>query len=83
MPRPKTQEEYIRNLKVIYDSFEVKDLTWEQFVKSTLTPQWLVFCSREVDREKVENRVRPRYEIFKKRFDYNLRKIIEAKEQLG
>lgn len=32
MPRPKTQEEFIRNLKRIYDSyFEVKDLTWDEF----------------------------------------------------
>ncbi len=29
--RPKTQEELVRNLKIIYDSFEVKDLTWEEF----------------------------------------------------
>ena len=31
MGRPKTQEEFIRNLRVIYDSFEVKDLTWDEF----------------------------------------------------
>lgn len=31
MPRPKTQVEYIRNLKRIYDSFEVKDLSWDEF----------------------------------------------------
>ena len=31
MPKPKTREEYIRNLKIIYDNFEVKDLTWDQF----------------------------------------------------
>ncbi len=31
MPRPKTHEEFIRNLRVIYDSFEVKDLTWDEF----------------------------------------------------
>jgi len=29
--RPKTQAEYIRNLRVIYDSFEVKDLSWDEF----------------------------------------------------
>lgn len=31
MARPKDKQEYIRNLKVIYESFEVKDLTWDEF----------------------------------------------------
>lgn len=31
MPRPKTQAQFIRNLRVIYDSFKVKDLTWDEF----------------------------------------------------
>ncbi len=31
MPRPKTQEEIVRNLRVIYDSFDNKDLTWDEF----------------------------------------------------
>jgi len=36
MPRPKTKAEYVRRLKVIYDGFEVKDLTWEQFKNQML-----------------------------------------------
>lgn len=39
MPRPKTQAEYIRNLKRIYDSFEVKDLTWDEFRNQMLDLQ--------------------------------------------
>ena len=31
MPRPKTEKELVRNLKIIYDSFPVKDLTWDEF----------------------------------------------------
>jgi len=33
MPRPKTEEEFVRNLKRIYESFEVKDLTLPEFIR--------------------------------------------------
>ena len=33
MPKPKTKEEFIKNLKAIYASFEVKDLTEAEFIK--------------------------------------------------
>lgn len=36
MARPKTREEYIKRLKVIYDGFSVKDLTWEEFRNQAL-----------------------------------------------
>lgn len=39
MPRPKTKEEYIRNLKAIYDSFEIKDLSWDEFRNQMLDLQ--------------------------------------------
>ena len=36
MGRPKNKAEFVRNLKRIYDSFEVKDLTWNQFRQQML-----------------------------------------------
>lgn len=29
--RPQSKREYVQRLKAIYDSFEVKDLTWPEF----------------------------------------------------
>lgn len=31
MSRPKTKEEFVKNLRAIYDSFSAKDLTWDEF----------------------------------------------------
>ena len=31
MGRPKTKEEFVRNLRRTYDSFSVKDLTFDEF----------------------------------------------------
>ena len=31
MGRPKTKAEYVQNLRRIYDNFDNKDLTWEEF----------------------------------------------------
>ena len=31
MSRPKTKEQFVRNLRRIYNSFEKKDLTWDEF----------------------------------------------------
>ena len=39
MPRPKTRAEIVKNLRVIYDSFEVKDLTWDEFRNQMLNLQ--------------------------------------------
>ena len=36
MPRPETREQYIQNLKRIYNSFEVKDLTQGEFIRQML-----------------------------------------------
>lgn len=33
MARPKTEEEFVRNLKRIWESFEVKDLTLPEFIR--------------------------------------------------
>lgn len=33
MARPKTEEEFVQNLKRIYESFEVKDLTLPEFIR--------------------------------------------------
>jgi len=39
MPRPKTKEQFVKNLRRIYDSFDNKDLTWEQFRNEMLELQ--------------------------------------------
>ena len=31
MARPTTKEEYIKRLKIIYDGFDDKNLTWDEF----------------------------------------------------
>ena len=36
MGRPKTKEEYIKRLNVIYDNFAVKDLTKQEFINQML-----------------------------------------------
>ena len=36
MAKPKNTIEYIQRLKIIYDSFEVKDLSWDAFRKQML-----------------------------------------------
>ncbi len=36
MARPTTKAEYVRRLKVIYDNFDNKDLTWEEFKNQML-----------------------------------------------
>lgn len=33
MARPKNKQEYIKNLKTIYASFEIKDLTQGEFIR--------------------------------------------------
>lgn len=36
MPRPKNEAEYVERLKVIYASFETKDLILEEFIRQML-----------------------------------------------
>lgn len=36
MARPKDKQELIANLKTIYDSFSVKNLTWDEFRRQML-----------------------------------------------
>ncbi len=39
MPRPKTKEQIVKNLKAIYASFDKKDLTEAEFIRQMLDLQ--------------------------------------------
>ena len=60
MGRPKTQEEFIRNLRVIYDSFEVKDLTWDEFRNQMLdlnNPKKMMSDLDDIELQKARERL--------------------------
>ena len=61
MPRPKTKEEFVRNLRRTYDNFEVKDLSWDEFRNQMLelSDPKAVAAMRDKERSSRSRIIRP------------------------